>query len=37
MSAIAKAVKDFGKEPNRTVNPDEVVAVGAVCRRSFSW
>ncbi len=28
--AIAKAVKDFfGKEPNRTVNPDEVVAVGA--------
>ena len=28
--AIAKAVKDFfGKEPNRSVNPDEVVAVGA--------
>lgn len=28
--AIQKAVKDFfGKEPNRTVNPDEVVAVGA--------
>ncbi len=28
--AIAKAVKDFfGKEPNRTVNPDEVVAIGA--------
>jgi len=28
--AIQRAVKDFfGKEPNRTVNPDEVVAVGA--------
>ena len=28
--AIQKAVKDFfGKEPNRSVNPDEVVAVGA--------
>lgn len=28
--AIQKAVKDFfGKEPNKTVNPDEVVAVGA--------
>lgn len=28
--AVAKAVKDFfGKEPNRSVNPDEVVAVGA--------
>jgi molecular chaperone DnaK len=28
--AIQKAVKEFfGKEPNRTVNPDEVVAVGA--------
>ena len=28
--AVAKAVKDFfGKEPNRTVNPDEVVAIGA--------
>ncbi len=27
---IQQAVKDFfGKEPNRTVNPDEVVAVGA--------
>jgi molecular chaperone DnaK len=27
---IQKAVKDFfGKEPNRSVNPDEVVAVGA--------
>ena len=27
---IQKAVKDFfGKEPNRTVNPDEVVAIGA--------
>ena len=30
MPAIQKAVKDlFGKEPNRSVNPDEVVAVGA--------
>src|SRR5690606_12159489 len=28
--ASQKAVKDFfGKEPNRTVNPDEVVAIGA--------
>ncbi|WP_409479743.1 molecular chaperone DnaK [Pseudobdellovibrio sp. HCB154] len=28
--SIQKAVKDFfGKEPNRTVNPDEVVALGA--------
>ncbi len=28
--AIAKAVKEFfGKEPNRSVNPDEVVAIGA--------
>jgi molecular chaperone DnaK len=28
--AIQKAVKEFfGKEPNRSVNPDEVVAVGA--------
>ncbi|PIE06052.1 MAG: molecular chaperone DnaK [Sorangium cellulosum] len=30
MPSIQKAVKEFfGKEPNRTVNPDEVVAVGA--------
>lgn len=28
--AVSKAVKDFfGKEPNRSVNPDEVVAIGA--------
>ncbi len=28
--AIQRAVKEyFGKEPNRTVNPDEVVAIGA--------
>jgi molecular chaperone DnaK len=28
--AIQKSVKEFfGKEPNRTVNPDEVVAIGA--------
>jgi len=28
--AVQKAVKDFfGREPNRSVNPDEVVAVGA--------
>src|SRR5690606_27168965 len=26
---IEKVKKMFGKEPNRTVNPDEVVAVGA--------
>ncbi len=30
MPAIYNAVKDlFGKEPNKTVNPDEVVALGA--------
>lgn len=30
MPAIQKAVSDFfGKEPNKSVNPDEVVAVGA--------
>ena len=30
MPAIVKAVKDlFGREPNKTINPDEVVAVGA--------
>src|SRR3989338_5282739 len=30
MPAIQQAVKDlFGKEPNKTINPDEVVAVGA--------
>jgi len=30
MPAIQKAVKElFGKEPNRTINPDEVVALGA--------
>lgn len=30
MPAIQKAVKDlFGKEPNKSINPDEVVAVGA--------
>lgn len=30
MPAIVKAVKDyFGKEPNKSINPDEVVALGA--------
>ncbi|HEY4506068.1 MAG TPA: molecular chaperone DnaK [Candidatus Paceibacterota bacterium] len=30
MPAIIQAVKDyFGKEPNRSINPDEVVAMGA--------
>ncbi len=30
MPAIQKAVKDlFGKDPNKTINPDEVVALGA--------
>ncbi|MCI0542791.1 molecular chaperone DnaK [bacterium] len=30
MPAIVNAVKNlFGKEPNRTINPDEVVAIGA--------
>src|SRR5690606_12950653 len=30
MPAVQKLVKEiFGKEPNRSINPDEVVAVGA--------
>ena len=30
MPAVAKAVEDlFGKQPNRSINPDEVVALGA--------
>jgi molecular chaperone DnaK len=30
MPAIQKAVRDlFGKEPNKSINPDEVVAIGA--------
>ena len=30
MPAIGEAVKNFfGKEPNRSINPDEVVALGA--------
>mgnify|MGYP001607031028 FL=1 len=30
MPAIVNAVKElFGKEPNRSINPDEVVAIGA--------
>lgn len=30
MPAVIKAVKDyFGKEPNKSINPDEVVALGA--------
>ncbi len=30
MPAVEKAVKDFfGKEPNKSINPDEVVALGA--------
>jgi molecular chaperone DnaK len=30
MPAVQKLVKDiFGKEPNRSINPDEVVAIGA--------
>ncbi len=30
MPAVQKAVKDlFGKEPNKSINPDEVVAIGA--------
>ena len=30
MPAVIKAVEDlFGKQPNRTINPDEVVALGA--------
>ena len=34
---VQEAVKKlFGKEPNRSVNPDEVVAVGAAVRRRCS-
>ncbi len=30
MPAVQEAVKrEFGKEPNKSVNPDEVVAIGA--------
>ena len=29
MPKVIEAVKNFGKEPNRSVNPDEVVALGA--------
>jgi len=33
MPAIEKAVKDlFGKEPNKSINPDEVVALGAAAQ-----
>ena len=34
MPAVADAVKELtgGKDPNKGVNPDEVVAVGASCR-----
>jgi molecular chaperone DnaK len=34
--AIQQAVEDFfGKKPNRSVNPDEVVALGAYSRWSI--
>ena len=37
MPAIQDAVKKlFGKEPNRTINPDEVVAAGAAIPRARS-
>ena len=29
MPKIIETVKTFGKEPNKSVNPDEVVAMGA--------
>ena len=29
MPKIIETVKNFGKEPNKSVNPDEVVAMGA--------
>jgi len=36
MPAIIKAVKDlFGKEPNKSINPDEVVALGAAIQGSI--
>jgi molecular chaperone DnaK len=35
MPRIQQLVKDlFGKEPHKGVNPDEVVAIGARCRRA---
>ena len=37
MPAIIKAVKDyFGKEPNKSINPDEVVALGAPFKAELS-
>ena len=36
MPTMQKAVKDlFGKEPNKSVNPDEVVAVGAAVQEAL--
>ena len=37
MPAIGQAVKNlFSKEPNRSINPDEVVAIGAAAHHEFS-
>ena len=38
MPAVVDLVKELigGKEPNKGVNPDEVVAVGAACRPACS-
>ena len=36
MPKVQQLVKDFfGKEPNKSVNPDEVVAVGAAIQGVF--
>ena len=38
MPAVTEVVKELtgGREPNKGVNPDEVVAVGAACRPASS-
>ena len=38
MPAVSNLVKELtgGKEPNKGVNPDEVVAIGAACRPACS-
>ena len=34
--AVQEAVKKIGKEPNKGVNPDEVVAMGAAIKVALS-
>ena len=38
MPLVQEKVKSFfGKEPNRSVNPDEVVSMGRSHSRAVSW